>query len=551
MKEQFSKVCQRVNSVITRIPSFINYSKDIRQFREDINFITQHVKDINKFDSTILFNSVHGFVPSVKYEIILASILIKNGVKPIFLVPKGGHTWKYIRLLPNAKIIFWEDYYTGPKKSEIQQANKILNSISSVSELVNIEYEENAIGRHALSLCMRQHRKGHISLPQDHDALEIYLANSLAARRGSQKLLKIENPRLIFVNERGYTPFGEFFDVALYQDKTVIQYVLPHRDDAMIFKKYSFETREEHPYGLSDESWQQALNKELDNDKLDSLMSYLRKQYEQKTWFNFQRLQHNANAVEPIKLKNELELEANKKTATIFAHILWDATYFYGDSIFDDYEQWLIETIRLANRNDAVNWIIKLHPVNVWRYQADGVSDIEYSEIRALKEANLQLAPHVKILYPGTHINTWSLFQVSDYCVTVRGTVGIEMAALGKQVITAGSSHYSGRGFTTDPKTTKEYEDTLLNIQTLHSLGKNARSRALKFCFWFLKRKPYYFRNFSIKYSGRDDVNHAFNGKPVFFTDSSDELFNSREAKIWAQWCQDSVNPDCIDNTIM
>ena len=50
MKEQFSKVCQRVNSVITRTSSFINYSKDIRQFREDINFITQHVKDINKFE---------------------------------------------------------------------------------------------------------------------------------------------------------------------------------------------------------------------------------------------------------------------------------------------------------------------------------------------------------------------------------------------------------------------------------------------------------------------------------------------------------------------
>ena len=93
MKEQFSKVCQRVNSVITRTSALINYSKDIRQFREDINFITQRVKDINKFDSTILFNSVHGFVPSVKYEIILASILIKHGVKPIFLVPKSGHIW--------------------------------------------------------------------------------------------------------------------------------------------------------------------------------------------------------------------------------------------------------------------------------------------------------------------------------------------------------------------------------------------------------------------------------------------------------------------------
>jgi hypothetical protein len=47
--------------------------------------------------------------------------------------------------------------------------------------------------------------------------------------------------------------------------------------------------------------------------------------------------------------------------------------------------------------------------------------------------------------------------QLADFGVTVRGTSGLEMAALGKTVITAGTGRYEGNGFTRDPKSAEEY----------------------------------------------------------------------------------------------
>ena len=35
---------------------------------------------------------------------------------------------------------------------------------------------------------------------------------------------------------------------------------------------------------------------------------------------------------------------------------------FYGRDLFADQEEWFVETVRAAAANDAVNWVVKLHP---------------------------------------------------------------------------------------------------------------------------------------------------------------------------------------------
>ena len=42
------------------------------------------------------------------------------------------------------------------------------------------------------------------------------------------------------------------------------------------------------------------------------------------------------------------KLDPERKTAAIFSHILYDATFFYGESLFADYEEWLVEAVRAA-----------------------------------------------------------------------------------------------------------------------------------------------------------------------------------------------------------
>ena len=350
------------------------------------------------------------------------------------------------------------------------------------------------------------------------------------------------------MNERGYTPFGEFFDLALQHTRRVVQYVGSHQDEAQVFKAYTPDTRTDHPYSLSPRSWSQALNQSFSENDIQHLLSYWEQCYATRAWYNFQRLQYRASMQTQDEIVVQLKLDPDKKTAIIFAHIFWDATFFYGENLYLDYQRWFVETIRLANRNTDVNWLIKLHPVNIWRMEADGAANERYSELVALEEAGIELAPHVRLLLPDTNISTWSLFQLGDYCVTVRGTVGIEMAALGKRVITAGNGHYSNRGFTTTPKTISEYEQIILNIVKLPSASDSERNRALRYAYWLLWKKPYKFGTFKVEYDGGKNVFHPLNGCPRLLATSPDTFFETRAAEYWTSWLVSLSDSDCILN---
>ena len=47
--------------------------------------------------------------------------------------------------------------------------------------------------------------------------------------------------------------------------------------------------------------------------------------------------------------------------------MLWDANLFYGDDIYEDYSEWFYETVKSACINKDINWLIKLHPGNIWK----------------------------------------------------------------------------------------------------------------------------------------------------------------------------------------
>ena len=62
--------------------------------------------------------------------------------------------------------------------------------------------------------------------------------------------------------------------------------------------------------------------------------------------------------------------------------------------------------------------------------------------------------------------------KFTDYGITVRGTSGIELAALGKQVLIAGTGRYEEIGFTINPKSKKDYLNKLSKIHLIKPLTK-------------------------------------------------------------------------------
>jgi capsule polysaccharide export protein KpsC/LpsZ len=122
------------------------------------------------------------------------------------------------------------------------------------------------------------------------------------------------------------------------------------------------------------------------------------------------------------------------------------------------------------------------------------------SEILALERSITKLPDHVQVMLPETATSTWSLLSAADYCLTVRGTVGIEAALLGKVVLTAGTGRYDRHGFTHDYDTREDYLEALSSIESLDLPEENSQELASRFASGIFLRRPIRTDSFQLFY---------------------------------------------------
>ena len=217
--------------------------------------------------------------------------------------------------------------------------------------------------------------------------------------------------------------------------------------------------------------------------------------------------------------------------------------------LFDTYEEWLVETVRTACGNSAVNWIIKLHPANLKKLKGNRVEG-EQSEVVAIRDRIGDLPEHVKLLHPDTDINTWSLFELTDYCLTVRGTIGIEMSCYGIPVLTAGRGRYSHRGFTIDSATREEYLERLHHIQEIPQMKPEEVELAKKHAYWLFIKRPVRF-NIVHRVVRKNLIKHAAHPLASNFTfqiASLNDLISNPHLSTFAKWAIESRQPDFCNN---
>ena len=107
----------------------------------------------------------------------------------------------------------------------------------------------------------------------------------------------------------------------------------------------------------------------------------------------------------------------------------------------------------------------------------------------------------MKLVRPETPISTYSLFQIADYVITVRGTVGIEAALFGVPVITAGTGRYDSRGFTFDSRTKDEYLTRLATLETSPPMTADQIELAEKYAYYVFLGRPLRLSCASLEYA--------------------------------------------------
>jgi len=438
-----------------------------------------------------------GTLRGAQIELALLKGLELGGFTPIVLGDRSLE--KFYRLAGVDTFLRWDDY-TGLDAAA--EAETIVARAAAVEDVLNVQHAGARVGKFALSTTFRSLRVGRLdfSAAQTRLTLAAHLAAGIARADAAGRILQQAAPEVALFMGNRYTGQGELMDVALERGVDVLTWFDAHRSSSLMLKRYRLANRDRHHGSISDETWEMlramAWTKECD----EALRRELHDNYAAGDWYSRGGTQANKSIVSSEDVRARLSLDSAKKTAVIFPHIVWDATLFWGTDLFNNYEDWLVETVRAACGNPRVNWIIKIHPAHVAKSAMERY-DGEPAEMVAIRERVGPLPAHVRVIPPETDINTFSLFAIMDYCLTVRGTIGIEAASFGVRVLTAGTGRYDHRGFTEDSATREQYLAQVSAIEQLTPLSAAERALAQRFAYGALVLRPLPLTSLSIEHN--------------------------------------------------
>jgi hypothetical protein len=489
-------------------------------------------------------------------EGMLAKGLQLRGWRPVFVTNRHD-PWheQYLRAFGYRDFAFIEDSWP-PEGALAERAEEMLAGCGSVIDVIGLRFRGVEVGRHTASIVLKRLSRGpnrverpsgtsgslDLDDPVTRERLRRALEHSLRTVVAAERIIEEVEPEKLIVSEKGYTPWGEFCDVAFHREIDVLHWYRSQLEHRLMFRRYRWHDRYGHFFSLCDETWAELRTLAWSEADGEALKSDMASTYRSGSWFQRKSTLKGKREKTPDEIRRELRLDPERKTAFVFSHILDDATYWFGENLFLDYAEWLLETIGAACANPHVNWVIKMHPENVRNQEkvSGGYRLGELDEYRLIKGRFPELPEHVRLMVPEDDTNTVSLFGFADHAITVRGTIGLEFPCFGTPTFTAGTGGYSGRGFTIDSESAEQYLARLSSIQDVAPLDAETTALAQRFSYGVFYLKPMPITSFN--WTRESDYGRFFS----VAVRTPRELREAADLRAFADWAESGA-PDLID----
>jgi hypothetical protein len=485
-----------------------------------------------------------------KLEGMIARAFAHAGLEPVAVVlPDAAMARRYLELFGVRRFGHLADFLDDAGEHRAgREGEALLDGVSRPADLKDLTFRGADVGRQALSTVSRYLHEGGVDLadPRARSLLAELLPAAVRTAIASEALLDRYGPELVLFNERNYADQGPLCDIALARGLNVVQFVGGFEDDTLVFKRYTEETKGLHPRSIADESWPWVAAMPWTAEQERELEAEFARRYDKSATFLARWNQGWTRRQSRDEIAAKLALDPAKRTAVVFSHVLWDANMFFGRDLFADQEEWFVETVRAACENDRVNWVVKLHPANVWKRKRDSVTG-ELDELVAIRERIGELPAHVGLLPPDTDISTWSLFDVTDWGVTIRGSIGFELPCFGKPALTAGTGFYSGRGFTVDSETPEEYLARLRSIETIPPPTADEVTLARKHAYALFRLRQTRFTSFRSVFQPVERVDRPFEASIELTVPSAQELRRAPDLRRLGDWAVRSRALDYLE----
>lgn len=416
----------------------------------------------------------------------------EQGYRVAVLTTHGQeHLNRYFRLM-SITPIFLDDLMLEVPRQPPPDLHASILAATDFESLKGLIYRGVPIGEIAMSTHARYKGTGVVDVadPEFLTGVRRWMLTVWQAMPVAERVIAQYSVKMLWFTETFFEEYGSFYYTALNRGLNVIRFAGTVRDDAFIIQRRAREYDRIHHAGLSPQAFEEIL-RIPDAARIEAdLMNNFADRYGDK-WLRAMRNHPKAKRMAVEDARASLGVPADRKIAVVYSHILYDMIFFHGTDLFKDYATWLIETVREAIANDGVEWFIKVHPSNLWRGELNSLLGGRYEEERLIEQHFGKLPPHVHIVPADSHISPFTWMQLADYGITVRGTAGLEMAALGKTVILGGTGRYEGYGFTHDPATQDEYRALLRRLPDLPPPTPDQVERGRRFAYGVFALKPF------------------------------------------------------------
>ena len=181
-------------------------------------------------------------------------------------------------------------------------------------------------------------------------------------------------------------------------------------------------------------------------------------------------------------LRARLGLRPGRPVFCLFPHVNWDACFDMSSMIYPNANAWTLDTVQHIATDDSVDWIVRIHPGELTDGSVLSTGDL-------IKARFPSLPPHVKVLWADSDVNSYGLYRLIDGGISIFGTVGVELAAMGKPVVLAGQAHYGGKGFTLDASSISEYHAMLGRAASTGPLSEEQTALARRYAYWYFVQR--------------------------------------------------------------
>lgn len=379
------------------------------------------------------------------------------------------------RLLESFRLSF-HTFSEFVEADNLRQAREIAEGLT-IDECFEYTYCGLALGPIVYSSILRFLLRE--TLADDYPTLSLcrdYLVAAIVMADISRRVVEQFHPDLIITSHGIYVNWGVITEYAKQRGIPVAVWGRGYRKGTLIISHGT--TYHEDMLNEPLELWE---NRDLSSEEESVLDEYLRSR---RTGSQDYISYHPNPEEDPVRVRQMLGLDREKKIVGLFPNLVWDARVVFHHTAFPGIMPWIHETIEYFLKRPDLQLVIRVHPA-----ETKGFWETQQKLGDEIVRWYPNLPHHIKVIPAQSEISTYTLGDLIDAALVYTSKIGLELAVQGVPVIVAGEAFYRGKGFTYDPDTKQQYFALLDNLPTLQRNRPESIERAKRYAYHYFFRR--------------------------------------------------------------